>query len=92
MRQLEHRFQTLFLVLILTGLMAGGCQSAMGSRAVRAAAAEEESDKSDAWVHSAGDVARTEHTLEEIHDPLGLRKYFMSEKAREIERNVGIGD
>lgn len=78
------------VICLLLFLSFSGCQSVLGSRALRTAATEEE--KQDPWIRSAGDIARTEHTYEEVRDPLGLRKYFTSEKAREIERNVGIGD
>lgn len=82
--------QRLMFVLLLLATTQG-CQSLVGSKAT-AVAAQEGSGKDDPWVRSAGDIARTEHTYEEVHDPLGLRKYFTSEKARSIERNVGIGD
>jgi len=78
-------------ILLLFSLTIPGCQSLMPSRAVRSAASDTP-EKEDPWVRSAGDIARTEHSYEEVHDPLGLRKFFTSEKAREIERNVGVGD
>ncbi len=82
--------QRLTFVLLLLATTQG-CQSMVTSKAARIAA-QEGSESADPWIRSAGDIARTEHTYEEVHDPLGLRKYFTSEKAREIERNVGIGD
>ena len=48
--------------------------------------------KGDPWVQSAGEFTRKEHTPEKVHDPLKLRNIFMSEQARSIERNLGVGD
>ena len=48
--------------------------------------------KGDPWVQAAGEETRREHAKEEVNDPLGLRNIFMSEQARSIERNVGVGD
>ncbi|MCA9079041.1 MAG: hypothetical protein KDA58_00720 [Planctomycetaceae bacterium] len=48
--------------------------------------------KGDPWVQSAGSMARTELPREEVNDPLKLRNVFMSETARDIERNLGVGD
>ncbi len=81
----------LMTCFVLASLFCSGCQSMMRSKAVRSAQADRPS-KEEPWVRSAGDLARTEHDYEEVHDPLGLRKIFTSEKAREIERNVGVGD
>lgn len=46
----------------------------------------------DPWVQEYGEFARNELPPESSNDPLGLRKYFVSEKARDIERNLGIVD
>ncbi|MEZ5941819.1 MAG: hypothetical protein R3C18_10525 [Planctomycetaceae bacterium] len=48
--------------------------------------------KGDPWVQDAGKITRTEHTREEVYDPLHLRELTMSEQARSIERNLGVGD
>lgn len=47
---------------------------------------------SDPWIQDVGTYARSEHQREPVYDPLKLRNIFMSEKARDIERNLGIGD
>lgn len=48
------------------------------------------SESSDPWVQQVGATARGHRPVEREPDPLGLKKYFMSEKARDIERNMGI--
>ncbi len=48
--------------------------------------------ESDPWIEDAGTVARSEHSAEAVNDPLKLRDVFMSNKARDIERNLGVGD
>jgi len=73
--------------------MSLGCQSLASSNPMlRASHGRDDPKVDDPWIKDAGDIARTEHPSEEIHDPLGLRNFFTSEKAREIERNVGVGD
>lgn len=47
-------------------------------------------DSSDPWISAAAREGRREHTEEKVNDPLGLRKYTMSQKARDIEGNLGI--
>lgn len=47
---------------------------------------------SDPWIQQAASEGRREYAVEKANDPLGLRKYVMSDRAREIERNVGIID
>ncbi|SFI00572.1 hypothetical protein [Planctomicrobium piriforme] len=79
-----------FLLLLACGCCLG-CQSLPGGPGT-ANTRGRENPTEDPWVQSAGDIARTEHPAEEVRDPLGLRKYLTSEKAREIERNVGVGD
>ena len=46
-------------------------------------------EKSAKWVGEAGREARAGMQRESSTDPLGLRNVFMSEKARDIERNLG---
>lgn len=48
------------------------------------------SETSDPWVQQAGAEARGHRPVEKEYDPLGLKKYLMSDKARDIERNMGI--
>lgn len=47
-------------------------------------------ESSDPWVMEAAAEGRRDFHGESARDPLGLRPYFMSQKARDIERNVGI--
>ena len=42
------------------------------------------------WVKDVGATGRAGRSVEQSNDPLNLRELFMSEKARSIERNVGI--
>lgn len=48
------------------------------------------SETGDPWVQQAGAEARGHRPVEKELDPLGLKKVFMSQKARDIERNMGI--
>ena len=90
----------LFAALLLALVFTSGCQSAFSQR-LRHAFTYRGSDSfrenpadqpSDPWINDAGSVARTEHPAEEINDPLKLRQYFMSQRARDIERNLGVGE
>lgn len=88
-----RHFQFLTCALLLTSSV--GCQSMWGSSRMagpRATHGRDDPTVDDPWVQNAGNIARNEHPREEVHDPLGLRNIFTSEKAREIERNVGVGD
>jgi hypothetical protein len=49
-------------------------------------------DPGDPWIEAAGLEARADQTRESSGDPLGVRRFTMSEKARSIERNMGIDD
>lgn len=89
----KHAF--LASALLMLGTL--GCQSLWGTHRTAAngpgaTGGRENPALKDPWVHQAGNIARNEHTPEEVQDPLGLRNYFTSEKARSIERNVGVGD
>lgn len=76
------------LLLVCTlASFACGCQTFAPGRTV----SKSDSD-SDPWIHDAGTVARAERDIEPVYDPLGLREIFTSSKAREIERNLGVGD
>ena len=44
----------------------------------------------DPWTTQAGTEGRAGRPVEKEYDPLNLKKYMMSEKAREIERNCGV--
>ncbi|WP_437229376.1 hypothetical protein SH661x_001408 [Planctomicrobium sp. SH661] len=74
-------------LLLLTSL---GCQTMWGVS--QASHGREDPAIDDPWIESAGNIARNEHPPEKVYDPLGLRNVLTSEKARQIERNVGVGD
>jgi hypothetical protein len=48
------------------------------------------SETGDPWVQQAGAEARGHRPVEKEFDPLGFRQVFMSDRARDIERNLGI--
>jgi hypothetical protein len=85
-RTASRRSRTL-LIVIWTSLFAAGCQSMpswMQMKEVDGAKAE------DPWTTQAGTEGRAGRAVDKEADPLGLKKYMMSEKAREIERNCGV--
>ncbi len=47
------------------------------------------SNNEDPWTTQAGSEGRAGRPLEKEADPLNLRRFLMSEKAMEIERNCG---
>jgi hypothetical protein len=49
-------------------------------------------DPGDPWIASAANEGRHEQKAERANDPLHLRKYVLSNKARAIENNVGIAE
>lgn len=97
-RTLCTRFTTsVDLRMARTGLCAGlvlasvGCQSMglgtwKGPKLREAAGANNE----DPWTTQAGSEGRAGRTMEKEADPLHLRRFLMSEKAMEIERNCGF--
>lgn len=42
------------------------------------------------WTKAAGSEGRAGTQLEKANDPLNLRDLFMSQKAQDIERNLGF--
>lgn len=95
--------RSLLLVAALCGLLGAqsGCQMMRsgfaGSRLSRLLppirTAEPGTDgSSDPWIQQAAAEGRRDHPVEKVNDPLGLRKYVMSDRAREIENNLGIVD
>ncbi len=46
-------------------------------------------ESSDPWVQAVGDQARGHQIKEKEADPLGLRNLLTSQKARDIESNLG---
>jgi hypothetical protein len=49
-------------------------------------------DPGDPWISAAASEGRHDQKAETANDPLHLRKYFLSNKARSIENNVGIAE
>jgi hypothetical protein len=49
-------------------------------------------DPGDPWISAAASEGRQEQKSESANDPLHLRQYFLSNKARAIENNVGIAE
>ena len=47
-------------------------------------------DSSDPWVQEVGDTARGHQAKEKDSDPPWLRNILMSQKARDIESNLGF--
>ncbi len=47
-------------------------------------------DSSDPWVQQVGDTARGHQTKDKDSDPPWLRNMLTSQKARDIESNLGI--
>ncbi len=95
--------RSLLLFAMAWGLLAPqiGCNASRGgfagSRLARFLPPVRTSDpgtdgSSDPWIQQAASEGRREYSVEKVNDPLGLRKYVMSDRAREIERNVGIID
>jgi hypothetical protein len=86
--------RTFSICLVLAcGIATAGCHSLVDAlRTGDSGGSRENPIPTDPWVQEAGTEARTEHPPETIRDPLGLRDIFTSEKAQEIERNVGVGD
>ncbi len=91
----------LMLALVLPACLLSGCAAfdtgrAMMSQTIEAIRPNTDhyndptSASGDPWVQSAGVEARGERPMTQANDPLGLRNVFMSEKARDIERNVGF--
>jgi len=94
---LSRRYAASLLAVILCA----GCQSSflpapftqiVGYRSGNGERENPADQSSDPWVEDVGTVARQEHNIQKIVDPLKLRNVLMSSKARSIERNLGIGD
>jgi hypothetical protein len=91
-----------FALLLTAGLVAlPGC-AAMNSMKTAAAETVETfrpgthgyhdatAESSDPWVQEVGDQARGHQTKEKDADPEWMRNFLMSQKARDIESNLGI--
>lgn len=72
-------------------LSAAGCQS-MGFGSLRMPHMKEADGATieDPWTTQAGSEGRAGRPLEKEADPLNLRRFLLSEKAMEIERNCGF--
>ena len=91
------RLFTLSTLLVSLSLLQSGCQ--MGhlgngrfARLMPTTGGYDDGtdDSSDPWIAAAADEGRVDHERQREPDPLGLKGFFMSQKARDIERNVGI--
>lgn len=89
-----------YLAVLLFVMLGTGCQSFPFSRGLAQtfqfresqSARENPADQSsDPWIQDMGKITHEEHATQEVNDPLKLRNVFMSDKARDIERNLGIG-
>ena len=83
--------------LAQTGLLASlllasaGCQSmGFGSFKMPRMKEADGATVEDPWTTQAGSEGRAGRTMEKEYDPLNLRRFFLSEKAMEIERNCGF--
>ena len=94
---LSHRSAAILLFVVLCA----GCQSTFSPRSISRSLGYREShsarenpvdQSSDPWIQEMGTVTREEHNPEKILDPLKLRNYFVSSKARDIESNLGVGE
>lgn len=54
--------------------------------------ADPTSGKDDPWTSQAGSVGRADRPLEKSEEPRWFRKAIMSDRAREIEANLGVTD
>lgn len=85
-RTASRRSRTLLIVL-WTCLFAAGCQSVPHWLRME----EVDGAKSvDPWTTQAGSEGRAGRKVDKESDPLNLKKFMMSEKALEIERNCGV--
>lgn len=83
----------LFAAFVVIAAAVAGCTSSQKwtmSRLWSNPSYDDGTDKVEEWVEEAGSEARGNREMEKQVDPLGLRDVFMSEKARSIERNLGI--
>ncbi|MBX3444209.1 MAG: hypothetical protein KF774_17535 [Planctomyces sp.] len=93
--------RSLLPLVLGAGMLSGCIGSGMGRettawmRSLKPESWEEDNpadDPGDPWISAAGLEGRPDQERETVTDPLNLRPIFMSERARSIERNVGIGD
>lgn len=93
------RFKITTILLAL--IVCAGCQSSpfsnrftqtVGFRESSSARENPANQTSDPWIQDVGKYTREEHGQQEVVDPLKLRNFFMSSKAQDIERNLGVGN
>lgn len=87
-----RRCLLLATVVVISGAAVGCSGSSLWSinRFLANTGYDDGTDDSEAWVEDAASEGRSGRAVEKQADPLGLRNVFMSDKARAIERNVGI--
>ena len=49
-------------------------------------------DPGDPWIAAAASEGRSGEKVEKSNDPLHMRQFFLSNRARAIENNVGIAE
>ena len=75
-----------------------GCASMQSSTnkmvsAFKSVAEDNPADEpSDPWINETGSYTSAIHPTEPVNDPLKLRNVFMSQRARDIERNLGVSE
>ena len=92
-RTRASRARQLAQVGLVSGLLlaTAGCQSMGFGKWERPRMKEADgATVEDPWTTQAGSEGRAGRPLEKETDPLNLRRFFLSEKAMEIERNCGF--
>ena len=77
----NFRFPLLIAAVLF---LSAGCQTGFRNYA------DPTSQESEKWISEAGSEARRGRPVDKEFDPLGLRDVLMSQKARDIERNLGF--
>ncbi len=88
MLQPSHPTNMTLLVGVLLLANLAGCQSGIPHWLAFKEVDGAKSD--DPWTTQAGTEGRAGRPVEKEYDPLHLKQFMMSEKAREIERNCGV--
>lgn len=79
------------MALLGSVLLASGCQTmGLGTWEKPRLKEEQGARCEDPWTTQAGAEGRAGRTVEKEADPLNIRRFLMSEKAMEIERNCGF--
>ncbi|MBT5021169.1 hypothetical protein OAF42_00150 [Planctomicrobium sp.] len=90
-----------FIMCLFAVTICTGCQSSflsnrftqtVGYRENNSARENPAGQTSDPWIQDVGKYTREEHGEQEVVDPLKLRNFFMSQKAQDIESNLGVGN